>query len=107
VSETAPGDLAVAFRSLERRLREALEPARGDRSVAAPMIAELDQVVQDAARAIGAPPGSSASAVAAAIDARPADAWQESELQALRGHALDAGRLLRAIAAAAEAAADG
>ena len=105
MSETAPADLAVAFRSLERRLREALEPVDGDRSKVAPMIAELDQVVQQAASVVGS--SADGASIAAAIDARRADSWQESELQALRQHALDAGRLLRAIATAAEAAADG
>jgi len=105
MSETAPGDLAVAFRSIDRRLREALEPVDGDRSKVAPMGDELDQVVQQAASVVGSAP--TGEAVAAAIDARSADSWKESELQALRQHALDVGRLLRAIATAAEAAADG
>ena len=104
MSETAPSDLAVAFRSLERRLGEALEPVDGDRSKVAPMITELDQVVQQAARVVGS--SADGASIATAIDARRADSWQDAELQALRQHALDAGRLLRAIAAAAEAAAD-
>ena len=106
MSDSSPGDLAVAFRSIERRVRDALAPVDGDRSVAGPLLAELDQVVQAAGAAIGAP-GASAEGVAAAIDARPPDKWDDAELRALRQHALDAGRLLRAIAAAAESAADG
>ena len=41
-------------------------------------------------------------AIADAIEAIPADAWDEATLTALRGAALDIGRLLRAIAAVAE-----
>ena len=41
-------------------------------------------------------------AIADAIEAVPADAWDEATLSSLRTTALDIGRLLRAIAAAAE-----
>ena len=43
-----------------------------------------------------------AGAIADAIEATPADAWDEATLNSLRTTALDVGRLLRAIAAAAE-----
>ena len=42
------------------------------------------------------------AAIADAIEAVPADAWDESTLSKLRSIALDIGRLLRAVAAAAE-----
>ena len=42
------------------------------------------------------------TAIADAIDAVPADAWDEGTLNSLRTTALDIGRLLRAIAAVAE-----
>jgi hypothetical protein len=42
------------------------------------------------------------SAIADAIEAVPADAWDEAVLTSLRSTALDIGRLLRAIAAVAE-----
>jgi hypothetical protein len=103
VTASAPGDLAVAFRSLARRLKEALEPVDGDTSVAAPMLDELQSVVAKAAAVVRAEP--SAGAVADAIERRPADSWIDSELDALRREALDAGRLLRAIQTAAEEAA--
>lgn len=48
-----------------------------------------------------------AGAIADAIDATPADAWDEATLNSLRTTALDIGRLLRAIAAAAEDAGGG
>ena len=104
MSGSSPSDLAVAFRSLDRRLREALAPVNGDLSVAGGMIGELEQVVAAAARAAGT--AVSASAVADELEARPQDKWDDDDLRSLRQHALDAGRLLRAIAAAAEAAAD-
>ncbi len=104
MSESSPSDLAVAFRSLDRRLREALAPVDGDLSVAGGMIGELEQVVSAAARVAGTSTAT-ASAVADELDSRPQDQWDEGDLRALRQHALDAGRLLRAIAAAAEAAA--
>ena len=105
MSGSSPSDLAVAFRSLDRRLREALAPVNGDLSVAGGMIGELEQVVAAAARAAGTSTVS-ASAVADELESRPQDKWEEGDLRSLRQHALDAGRLLRAIAAAAEAAAD-
>ncbi|MGD9704312.1 MAG: hypothetical protein AB7Q42_23160 [Acidimicrobiia bacterium] len=105
MSESSPADLAVAFRSMDRRLREALAPVHGDLSVAGGMIGELEQVVVAAARAAGTSTASS-SAIATELESRPQDKWDDGDLRALRQHALDAGRLLRAIATAAEAAAD-
>ncbi len=103
MTASAPADLAVAFRSLARRLKEALAPVDGDTSVAAPMLEELQSVVTKAAAVVRAEP--SAGAVADAIERRPPDSWIDSELDALRREALDAGRLLRAIQTAAEEAA--
>ena len=68
MSETAPGDLAVAFRSIERRLREALEPVDGDRSKVARMLTELDQIVREAAAVVRTP--ADGASIAAAIEAR-------------------------------------
>jgi hypothetical protein len=103
MTASAPGDLAVAFRSLARRLKEALDPVNGDTSVAAPMLEELQTVVARAAAVVHS--DASAGAVADAIEQRPADSWIDTELEALRREALDAGRLLRAIQTAAEEAA--
>lgn len=102
MSESSPSDLSTTFRSIERRLNEALEPAGGDRSVAGSLVSELQQVIAAAAATTGS--SADARAVADAIDERPADAWRDGELTALRANALDAGRLLRAIAVAAEEA---
>jgi hypothetical protein len=98
MSSSSPSDLAVTLRSVPRRLREAL----GDTppSVTAGITSELDEQIGIAARLMhaNAEPG----AIADAIDAVPADAWDDATLTSLRSAALDIGRLLRAIAAVAE-----
>jgi hypothetical protein len=98
MSSSSPSDLAVTLRSVPRRLREAL----GDTPVAATsaITAELNEQIGIAAGLMhtSADPG----AIADAIDAVPADEWDETLLTSLRGTALDIGRLLRAIAAVAE-----
>jgi hypothetical protein len=94
MSDSSPADLAIAFRSLPRRLRE----ARGE--VPDEMIGDhlgrIDQHVARAAtlvRAHAADP----DAIAAAIEAVPADGWG-GELDELRTLALTIGRELRAVA---------
>ena len=99
MSGSSPADLAVTFRSLGRRQREAIGDANPV-GVSA-LVTELQGHVDAAAALLRAP--ADATAVAAAIDERPADAWDEPTLDALRAHALDAGSVLRRIAAAAEA----
>jgi hypothetical protein len=80
MSSSSPSDLAVTFRSIPRRLREAVGDAPPEATSVA--TAELNEQIAAAARL--------------------ADEWNEDTLNALRGHALDIGRLLRAIAAIAE-----
>jgi hypothetical protein len=99
VSKTTPADLAVTFRSLARRRREAIGETDPGRVV--DLVAELDRHVAEAASAVGAAPN--AEAVAAAISARHADDWDESTLDTVRASALDAGAVLRRIAARVEA----
>ncbi len=98
MSSSSPRDLAITFRSISRRLRE----ARGDAPdhVTAGVTAELVDQIAIAAKLMrsAAEPG----AIADAIEDVPADAWEESTLASLRSCALDIGRLLRAIAAVAE-----
>lgn len=98
MSSSSPNDLAVTFRSIPRRLRE----ARGDAppNVTAGITAELDEQIAIAARLVHA--DTDAASIADAIEAVPADAWNESTLTSLRSAALDIGRLLRAVAAVAE-----
>ena len=96
MSRSAPSDLAVTFRSLPRRLRE----ASGDPS--AGLVGEhglaIDQAVTDAAALLHS--RADPTAVADAIEAVPTDRWEASTLDDLRRIALELGRRLRAIAAA-------
>jgi hypothetical protein len=98
---SSPSDLAVTFRSVDRRLREALEGEPPNDDAAGP-VAELDRLVTTVAQDIGAAGGGSlherGDAIAAAIERVPADHWDQAQLERLRAAALDAGRLLRQIA---------
>jgi hypothetical protein len=102
VSGSTPDDLAVAFQSLARRRREAI----GDSAPAAlgGLPAELQRHIDAAAATLGTT--GDAAAVAAAIRARRPEDWDGATLDELRRHALDAGDVLRRIAAAAGTDAD-
>ena len=112
----SPGDLAVAFRSFGRRLDEALaptkdDPARADAGSpsARELAKELVAVVAAAAKEVQGvtPTGdvrSTGAAIADAIAATPADAWDDGRLDRLRALALEAGRILRNIESAVRAA---
>jgi len=102
MSSSTPADLAVTFRSLARRQREAMGDA-DPRSLGGP-VAELQTHVAAAAAALGTTGG--ADAVADAIERRAADDWDDATLATLRDEALAVCGALRRIAAAAEAAAD-
>jgi hypothetical protein len=98
MSSSSPSDLTVTLRSVPRRLREAIGDTPA--SATAGIVSELNEQIAIAAKIMhsAADPG----AIADAIEAVPADAWDEATLNSLRTTALDIGRLLRAIAAAAE-----
>lgn len=98
MTSSSPSDLAVAFRSIPRRLRE----ARGESpaEVTAGITAELDEQIAIAARLMHS--AADPEAIANAIESVPADAWDGETLSTLRTTALDLGRLLRAIAAVAD-----
>jgi len=96
MASTTPADLATSFRSLGRRRREAIGDA--DAASVAGDLDDLQRHVDAAASALGAP--ADADAIAAAIESRRSDDWDEATLDALRGHALDAGAALRRVAAA-------
>lgn len=98
MSSSSPSDLAVTFRSVERRLREATGDAPA--STTAGIESELTEQIAIAAKIMHA--ASDPGSIADAIEAVPADAWDEATLNSLRTSALDIGRLLRAIAAVAE-----
>ena len=93
----------MAFRSLGRRLREAI--GDGSESQVVGLVSELRQHVEAAAGVLGTSPD--ADAVADAILARRADDWDEPTLDELRRHALGAGDVLRRIAAATDADSSG
>jgi hypothetical protein len=94
MSKSTPADLAVAFRSLARREREAVDEAEG--APVGDLLGRLRQTVAQAATLVGSAP--EAGAVADAIDARPADAWDVATLDVLRQHATTAGTILREVA---------
>jgi hypothetical protein len=98
VSGSSPGDLAVAFRSLDRRLRESI--GDGSDSAVGGLVGELRSHVDAAASLLGTT--AEPNAVAEAITARRPDDWDQSTLDELRRHALEAGAVLRRIAAATE-----
>jgi hypothetical protein len=93
MSETAPRDLAVAFRSLPRRLREAADGVAEE--VAAGLVIDAHNQLAEAARLLGTT--ADGEAVAAAIEAVAADQWDDSVLDALRQAAINAGRAVRQI----------
>ena len=98
MSATTPADLAVTFRSLARRQREAIGDA--DPGALGGLVAEVDGHVAAAGAALGV--GADPGAIADAIDAEPADRWDEATLATLRAEALAAGAALRRLADAAE-----
>jgi len=93
MSNSSPSDLAVTFRSIPRRRRE----AQGDAPPAAVAAqqGELDRRVATAAAMLHAP--ADPVLVADAIEAVPAEGWRDLDLDGLRAAALDIGRLLREI----------
>jgi hypothetical protein len=98
MSSASPTDLAITFRSVPRRLRE----ARGEHAhetTAAPT-AELHGLLAEAGRLMGT--SDDPTAVADSISSTHADDWDDALLARLREIALDLGRLLRHIAALAE-----
>lgn len=95
-NSTSPSDLAITFRSVPRRLREAVGDGDAGGAHADAVTAQLAA----AGRLLGttADPGS----IADAIDARPADQWDDALLDGLREVGLAIGSSLRALSAANE-----
>ncbi len=100
MSGSTPADLAITFRSLARRTSEAIGDA--EPSAVSGLVAELQRHVDAAAATVGS--AADGAAVAAAIEQRRAEDWDDVTLEELRRQALDAGAVLRRIATAAEAA---
>ncbi|MCU1503739.1 MAG: hypothetical protein JWM12_3093 [Ilumatobacteraceae bacterium] len=91
MSKTSPADLAITFRSVPRRLREAL----GDDQP--PAGTELQDQLARASALLGTP--ADATAIADAIARTPPDEWDPATLDMLRDVALEVGRHLRELAA--------
>ncbi len=96
MSSTSPSDLAISFRSIPRRLRE----AQADTPSAATQ--QHTSAISNHLAAAGVLMRSTAdpAAIADAIDAVAADDWNDDTLNSLRSIALDLGSALRAVAAA-------
>jgi hypothetical protein len=99
--DTTPSDLAVAFRSFARRLREIMNQAEGDTTAARSHVAALETTVNGAAAELNVAPGAdlaeTGQAIARRIEETPADKWDENMLDALRAAALAAGGHLRQV----------
>jgi hypothetical protein len=91
LDKTAPYDLAIAFRGIPRRLRE----AQGDSGPHGDSV--VDGLLAKAAAVLHTTPD--ATAIAHAIESVPADEWDQSALDQIRAIALDLGAALRQIAA--------
>ena len=104
MSGSSPDDLAVAFRSIPRRLADALEPVGGDRAVAAAELAAVDALVDEIARLLGIAAATPA-ALAHEVESRRPEAWVGGDLAGVQALALRIGPLVRAVADAAERAA--
>jgi hypothetical protein len=96
MSSSLPSDLAVTFRSIPRRLKE----AQGD-TPAAQTQSYTSTILRLLTTAAGLlHTNSDPASVAAAIEAVPADDWDPATLDQLRETALELGGALRSIAAA-------
>ena len=94
MSKSTKDDLAVAFRSLDRRRDEALGKARG--ASVGELLAELDRIVADAAALIRSAP--TPAAVATTLESQPIEEIDAATLDELRRLAIEAGVILRRIA---------
>lgn len=98
MTSASPADLVVTFRSLPRRLREAQAdtPAENTSGPAS----DLHLLLGESGRLVGA--NADPVTIADAIDAVPADEWDDATLDRLRVIGLELGRLLRQIEAAGD-----
>ena len=103
MAKSSPADLAVAFRSLPRRLNEALAAAHDANasSAADGYAAHLAALVDKAAGLLRVASGPDLAATSEAIattlhDTDP-ERWDDAKLDELRAIALDAGAAIRSI----------
>lgn len=102
VSDTSPGDLAVAFRSFPRRIEQALAALDdpGTRTGAESHARAAHEGIASAATLLGVPagdPAGTAAAVADKIAGVHPDAWDDVTLAGLRRIALAVGAEVRAV----------
>lgn len=102
--ESSPRDLAVLFRSLPRRRREALSGVDPDHPDLGDLLPEIETHVAATASLVGS--GRTVDEVAEVLSARPAASWSDHELQHLREIGLHLGRLLRTLEERAQEIAD-
>jgi len=98
MSGSSPDDLAITFRSITRRWREAQGTA-ADEVVADPH-RELSAALHTAGTVLGV--AADPESIADAIQHRPAAEWTDQLLDQLRGIALQVGALLRRAATLAD-----
>jgi len=98
VSDASPQDLAVSFRSVPRRRREAAGDAPPE--VVGPLSHEIDRQLGLAAGLMHS--AGDAESIATAISAVRAKEWDETTLASLRTIAIEVGKLLRQMAALVE-----
>lgn len=94
MSSAAPTDLSVAFRSVQRRLRDA--QGETPHELTAEAHGEAATLLGEAASMLGCAPDP--SAIAEAIDRVPANQWDPAVLDRLGAIALELGRWIRQIA---------
>jgi len=94
MSASAPSDLAVAFRSLARRLREGSSDDVPAAAIATAQ-AGVDAAIASAAAVLGCT--ASAEAVASAIESRKAREWTDADLAAIQRSANEAAAAIRGL----------
>jgi hypothetical protein len=92
MSKSSPADLAIAFKSLPRRLREAAQEGPSPAEVTA-ATAAVDAAIAAAASVMRSAP--TAEAVSDAIASRHPIDWTDSDLDAVQNHANAAARAIR------------
>lgn len=99
MSQSTPADIAIALRSLPRRLREASVEA-DDQDAVKKTAQVVDRAIEDAANLMGC--RADVGAIADAINERRIVDWAEDQLQALRSGVTTAGTAIRALQDLAE-----
>jgi hypothetical protein len=94
MSQSTPDDLAISFRSLPRRLREA-SIGDVDPLDVAHASTVLDEAVAAAALIVACSP--TVESLVVAIEQRPLNEWTDAQLAAVQGYATAAGTAIRVL----------